>query len=105
MVRTTGILRTCLVRISLRARSGRSSVCVKKNRSAPTMLFIVGAGTPACCCSIWNCRTSSALAVWRSEERRVGKELVSTCRSRWSPFHYKKKNKNTINQQEQYQYE
>src|SRR3546814_11174149 len=26
----------------------------------------------------------------RSEERRVGKECVSTCRSRWSPFHYKK---------------
>src|SRR3546814_14714185 len=23
----------------------------------------------------------------RSEERRVGKELVSTCRSRWSPYH------------------
>src|SRR3546814_12906625 len=36
IVSTTGILRTCLVRISLRARSGRSSVCVKKNRSAPT---------------------------------------------------------------------
>src|SRR3546814_20425105 len=25
--------------------------------------------------------------IWRSEERRVGKECVSTCRSRWSPFH------------------
>src|SRR3546814_12353603 len=23
----------------------------------------------------------------RSEERRVGKECVSTCRSRWSPYH------------------
>src|SRR3546814_17095517 len=28
-------------------------------------------------------RTSSP----RSEERRVGKECVSTCRSRWSPYH------------------
>src|SRR3546814_16778321 len=28
----------------------------------------------------------------RSEERRVGKECVSTCRSRWSPYH---SNKNT----------
>src|SRR3546814_20861951 len=27
----------------------------------------------------------------RSEERRVGKECVSTCRSRWSPDHLKKK--------------
>src|SRR3546814_5195746 len=25
--------------------------------------------------------------VLRSEERRVGKECVSTCRSRWSPYH------------------
>src|SRR3546814_6057964 len=28
----------------------------------------------------------------RSEERRVGTECVSTFRSRWSPFHYKKDN-------------
>src|SRR3546814_3846875 len=28
--------------------------------------------------------TTSAI---RSEERRVGKECVSTCRSRWSPYH------------------
>src|SRR3546814_13633094 len=27
----------------------------------------------------------------RSEARRVGKECFSTCRSRWSPYHYKKK--------------
>src|SRR3546814_17777718 len=27
----------------------------------------------------------------RSEERRVGKECVSTCRSRWSPYQYKHK--------------
>src|SRR3546814_19905534 len=27
----------------------------------------------------------------RSEESRVGKECVSTCRSRWSPYHKKKK--------------
>src|SRR3546814_17474344 len=27
----------------------------------------------------------------RSEERRVGKECVSTCRSRWTPHHSKKK--------------
>src|SRR3546814_17656756 len=25
--------------------------------------------------------------IHRSEERRVGKECVSTCRSRWSPYH------------------
>src|SRR3546814_18681293 len=29
----------------------------------------------------------SPVRVTRSEERRVGKECVSTCRSRWSPVH------------------
>src|SRR3546814_12801036 len=31
---------------------------------------------------------------FRSEARRVGKECVSTCRSRWSPYHEKKKQNN-----------
>src|SRR3546814_19118171 len=26
-------------------------------------------------------------AAYRSEERRVGKECVSTCRARWAPYH------------------
>src|SRR3546814_16173185 len=40
-------------------------------------------------------RTHYALgrAFKRSEERRVGNECVSTCRSRWSPNNYKKKTK------------
>src|SRR3546814_17809582 len=32
----------------------------------------------------------------RSEERSVGKECVSTGRSRWSPYHYKKKQQTKI---------
>src|SRR3546814_14972333 len=32
-------------------------------------------------------RTFSTCRYARSEERRVGKECVSTCRSRWSPYH------------------
>src|SRR3546814_5461103 len=42
-------------------------------------------------------RTMAAVKAWhdahradaqpRSEERRVGKACVSTCRSRWSPYH------------------
>src|SRR3546814_20675978 len=32
----------------------------------------------------------------RSEERRVGKECVSTCRSRWSPYHSKNKDNTYI---------
>src|SRR3546814_7062727 len=32
-------------------------------------------------------RTAEETPGERSEERRVGKECVSTCRSRWSPYH------------------
>src|SRR3546814_14558188 len=32
-------------------------------------------------------QTTVADKFFRSEERRVGKECVSTCRSRWSPYH------------------
>src|SRR3546814_1990625 len=31
--------------------------------------------------------TAAVATTGRSEERRVGKECVSTCRSRWSPSH------------------
>src|SRR3546814_20951825 len=34
----------------------------------------------------------------RSEERSVGKEGVRTCRSRWSPYHYKKNTQTTYEQ-------
>src|SRR3546814_19367870 len=44
-------------------------------------------------------KSRAAVLAARLEERRVGKECVSTCRSRWSPYQYKKKkrvdNKNT----------
>src|SRR3546814_1914060 len=32
-------------------------------------------------------RLFGMVAAFRSEERRVGKECVSTCRSRWSQYH------------------
>src|SRR3546814_13720894 len=38
-------------------------------------------------------REYGLVATLRSEERRVGKECVSTCRSRWSPYNKKKKRK------------
>src|SRR3546814_18388240 len=47
---------------------------------------IVGAGRVA---------QALALALRRSDERRVGKECDSTCRSRWSPYHSTKKNTNS----------
>src|SRR3546814_18624170 len=36
-------------------------------------------------------RAGAPVPTMRSERRRVGKECVSTCRSRWLPFHLKKK--------------
>src|SRR3546814_14190962 len=40
----------------------------------------------------------------RSEERRVGKECVSKCRSRWSPYHYKNKTRPHIERYSVYQH-
>src|SRR3546814_15003305 len=34
-----------------------------------------------------NSNAGGQIVYRRSEERRVGKECVSTCRSRWSPYH------------------
>src|SRR3546814_2698346 len=42
-----------------------------------------GGISPAGVASLWSWRSVGG----RSEERRVGKECVSTCRSRWSPYH------------------
>src|SRR3546814_17375349 len=39
---------------------------------------------------IWIGFLGSSSILARSEERRVGKECVRTCRSRWSPYHSKK---------------
>src|SRR3546814_12179292 len=39
---------------------------------------------------------ASPPALRRSEERRVGKECVITCRSRWSPYHYPKQQHVTL---------
>src|SRR3546814_17220674 len=44
---------------------------------------LVGRDQPA----VPSLRSSLVGAVARSEERRVGKECVSTCRSRWSAYH------------------
>src|SRR3546814_14939536 len=38
-------------------------------------------------------RVAKTIALKSSDERRVGKECVSTCRCRWSRAHYKKQTK------------
>src|SRR3546814_13983193 len=53
-----------------------------------------GAGTTKACNTVGASTNSGypeSSFTWRSAERRVGKEWVSTCRSRWSPYKQKKK--------------
>src|SRR3546814_12047629 len=57
------------------------SVGISSQLPAPIALQLLG----------WNA-AGNGVANFRSDERRVGKECVSQCRSRWSPYHYKKKN-------------
>src|SRR3546814_15354311 len=67
--------------------------CVRfQHRRSPFIMKrdIIVAQTPRC---HGKARSRSVLRQ-RSEERRVGKEWFSTCRSRWSRYHKKKKNKN-----------
>src|SRR3546814_3981952 len=51
----------------------------RRRRSTICSAVAVGLATPSA-------RGSGTDAIARSEERRVGKECVSTCRSRWSPY-------------------
>src|SRR3546814_18909089 len=55
----------------LRSRMKRSTVFAASSSDTPNVLAAYST----------SCRAP------RSEEGRVGKECVSTCRSRWSPYH------------------
>src|SRR3546814_14717233 len=80
-------------------RVGPRSANIQEERSAwfhhPRQL-LADPGQP---CEIVRARATVVITiigdayVVRSEERRVGKECVSTCSSRWSPYHKKKKKK------------
>src|SRR3546814_12023869 len=65
-------------------RQSRTQLILRHQQS----LDIIGQLSP-CSGKGWVCGLPP-----RSEERRVGKECVSTCRSRWSPYPQKKKEKN-----------
>src|SRR3546814_12047718 len=51
------------------------------------LLVVYTAFSAAVVEGLWHRVAPAELLVLRSEERRVGKECVSTCRSRWSPYH------------------
>ena len=60
---TAGSRRGSRTMVSRRARSGRSSVTVKKKRKAATALLMLGGRTPVCARWCWKRRKSSAVAV------------------------------------------
>src|SRR3546814_6809765 len=51
----------------------------------PDVMFVIDANKEEL--AIKEANVLGIPVVARSEERRVGKECVSTCRSRWSPYH------------------
>src|SRR3546814_3212504 len=55
--------------------------------SCPRIARVGPVGRVKICRSPCERRHRTELGRARSEERRVGKECVSTCRSRWSPYH------------------
>src|SRR3546814_19915925 len=56
------------------------------NIKSPQVLTTINTGTVSAV-SLTNAQNARIRGVERSEERRVGKACVSTCRSRWSPYH------------------
>src|SRR3546814_16734813 len=76
--------------------AGRRTTPGARSGRVLSMLSIRGlsvsyAGVPAVQDVTLDLPTGQVLAVLgRSEERRVGQECVSTCKSRGSPYHYKK---------------
>src|SRR3546814_7518789 len=64
------------------------TVAAVLKQSVLTTLLIPGIGTIEELKHAYKLGVRSVrIATHRSEERRVGKECVSTCRSRWSPYH------------------
>src|SRR3546814_15083463 len=65
-------------------RTGLAVCLVQLFKPGDKSAHVVSSCVALWCSYFW---ISSFRACNRSEERRVGKECVSTCRSRWSPYH------------------
>src|SRR3546814_5924784 len=77
-----GILLQHPVSEHINERACFDAIALEKDVDGVTCL---GYGRMAMGQAAYGCATP--LGIMRSEERRVGKECVSTCRSRWSPYH------------------
>src|SRR3546814_7988647 len=69
--------------IQLRVQIVQMSKIAYADGPSADLVLIGGANAPARGADL----ASATRILTRSEERRVGKECVSTCRSRWSPDH------------------
>src|SRR3546814_13589604 len=89
----SAIARLCVLTCSVRFGS---------ERSPPGKVTVVGSGAAN---GSWILpitgpkKVKAFFSSKRSEERRVGKECVSTCRSRWSPYHKKKKHQEDVEEE------
>src|SRR3546814_4194215 len=84
----TGV-QTCALPISFIPIEIQPSFLPEKDPFDETIRAPCGRHSPDCLGRLARVRPdvgSDGVAA-RSEERRVGKECVSTCRSRWSPYH------------------
>src|SRR3546814_17540592 len=87
--------RSCCVSQLSASRSSLAQKQAASSRSTSSAgVTAVGAARRILASSKLQKRPSSYSMATRSEESRVGKESVSTCRSRWSPYHEKKKKNN-----------
>src|SRR3546814_3980236 len=80
----TGV-QTCALPISARAVLGGQPK--RRLGAGEVRLPLLGEGARALLRVVAGEDRGADASVVRSEERRVGKECVSTCRSRWSPYH------------------
>src|SRR3546814_14128346 len=69
------------------ARLGRGSA--RLSNALPRLCFPWHTSSQGHTCRVSARQGKSNRPAYRSEERRVGKECVSPCRSRWSPYHSK----------------
>src|SRR3546814_20632671 len=72
---------------------GDQVACLDKGGAIGNMNLVSQSGPPlrnthhATDCTGAAFQNAAPLCSTRTEERRVGKECVSTCRARWSPYH------------------
>src|SRR3546814_11264114 len=72
-----------------------AAICAALLFGATMILSSIGPARASNVVAAESTATQQTLTVRSSEQRRVGKECVSTCNSRWSPYYLKKTNNNS----------